>query len=170
MAKRDREEPAEDVVSDALRVLNSDLPEEPAAVLDGDLVDDVAGERDIPEDLTFTTKRKTAEDDTDSDVLDIKLDEAVLYARKPSKGAWSLVLGAVSRSANQADKTQAMLEFVFCSFDQPSQILLKSRMLDPEDEFDIDDLSRIVSRLIEKWAPAQSRADRRAALRSSGRQ
>lgn len=170
MAKRDREEPAEDVVSDALRVLKSDLPEETAEVFDGDLVDDVdAGERDIPDDLTFTTKRKTDEDDAEGDVLEIKLDDAVLYARKPSKGAWSLVLGAVSRSANQADKTQAMLEFVFCSFDQPGQILLKSRMLDPEDEFDIDDLSRIVTRLIEKWAPAQSRADRRAALRSNGR-
>lgn len=174
MAKRNRDtdEPAEDLVADALAVLGTDLPdvaEDPAEdALDGDLLDTEdydATEREIPADLTFTTKKKTP-DAGAGEILEMKLDDQVIYARKPSKGAWSLVLGAVSRSANQADKTQALLEFTFAALDQPSQILVKSRMFDAHDDFDIDDLSAIVSKMIEKWAPAQSRAERRHALGS----
>ncbi len=173
MAKKPHDdEPAEELVVDALAVLRTDLPDEDAEPLDGDVLerdDTPETVADIPSELKFTTKRKDADADRDSDVLEIDLDGDVLYARKPSKGAWSMVLGAVSRSANQADKTQAILEFVFASFDQPGQILIKNRMFDAHDDFDIDDLSEIVSRLIAKWAPAQSRADRRQALRVAGR-
>lgn len=172
MARKDaRNEPADEVVAGALDVLgNKELPDEiDDDVVDGQLLDAEDDGAPVPDDLTFTTREKDDTAPDAGDVLEIKLDGVSLWARKPSKGAWSLILGSVSRAANQADKTQAILEFVFASFDQSGQILLKNRMFDPEDKFDIDDLSDIVSKLIGKWAPQQSRRERRAALMSERR-
>lgn len=156
----------DDVVTSALEVLGGDdLPEVHDAETDTPLVDG-DGDR-IPDNLIFTTADDDDDDDEldDDDVREVKLDGISLWATKPSKGAWSMVLGAVSQAATQADKTQAVLSFVYASFDPPSQILIKERMMNPRDKFDIGLLSKIVSQLIEYWAPQQSRAQRRASLR-----
>lgn len=165
MSTPDPDEPGTAVVEDALQVLRTDLPELPVTPADPSPEQDVE-EVPIPDELTFTTETKEPDAASASDVLELKLDEDVLYARKPSKGAWSLIIGAVSRSANEADKTQALLEFVYASFDQASLVLLKNRMFDPADSFDVDDLARMVDALIRKWAGPSSRKERRKAMRA----
>lgn len=165
MSTPDPDEPSTAVVDDALQVLRTDLPEPSVAPADAPPEQDVE-EVPIPDELTFTTEAKTPDSVSSSDVLELRLDEDVLYARKPSKGAWSLIIGAVSRSANEADKTQALLEFVYASFDQASLVLIKNRMFDPNDSFDVDDLARMVDALVRKWAPSSSRAERRKAMRA----
>jgi hypothetical protein len=45
---------------------------------------------------------------------------------------------------------------------------VQTRLLAPEDEFDVDVLAQVVNTLIGKWAPKQSRAQRRAQARKRG--
>lgn len=168
MAKRNRDETPDDVINGALDVLSKDLPEhaEDDDALDGDLVDDDQPEtkRKVPADLVFTTSDDDDEDQPEVEVEEIKLDGVTLYAAKPSGGAWTLILSTVSRSANQADKAYALLSFVMAAFDEPSQMWIQNRLYDSSDKFDVDKLADIVNALIMKWAPEQTRQQRRDAL------
>lgn len=184
MAKKDRETQAEqDLANSALESLRADLPEDKNAgpvddydddpglegeLLDDDQADDAddAGE-EIPDELVFTTSDKPDDDADDRDrFLKMRLDDDVLYAQRPSKGAWTLLLGSVSRSADQSDRTQAMLDVVFSVFDEQSQYIIKQRLLNPGDRFDADDLAKIMETLIRKWAPNPSAAERMRAMRN----
>ena len=173
MPKRDRDQTPDDVVNGALDVLSKDLPDTADPdddALDGDLVDDdqPGTGRAVPQELVFTT---SSSDDGDEDqpeveveVEELKLDGVTLYAAKPTGGAWTLVLSTVSRAATQADKAHALLNFVFSAFDEASQMWIQNRLYDPSDKFDVDTLADIVNALIERWAPEQTRQQRRDAL------
>lgn len=184
MPKKDRETQAEqDLANSALAKLAADLPEskdEPAdddvdpyddgePGLDGEFVDEDQDDDgdDIPDELVFTTSDKEDDDEDDRDrFLKMRLDEDILFAQRPSKGAWTLLLGSVSRSADQSDRTQAILDVVFSVFDEQSQYIIKSRLLNPSDKFDADDLATIMETLIRKWAPNPSAAERMMAMRN----
>ena len=87
-----------------------------------------------------------------------------ITAHKPSSGAWTLILSGMSSGATPANRTEAILEFIVRTVDVPSWMLLKSRMMDDEDPFDVENLAEIVGTLIRKWAPS-NREQRRAAAK-----
>lgn len=149
---------ADDVVDGVLEVLSAALPEEPATDADDSPIDP---------DLIFTTKPKpAADDDKVDDILEFEVDGVVMMARKPAKGAWTLIMSGLSKSASDADRTHGVLQFINSSLDGPSAMILQSRMLDRDDDFDLDQLADIVSKLVVKWSPRQSRMQRRAAMRN----
>lgn len=162
MSTPSHDEPTPEAINAAMEILRKDLPatrEEPA-----DEVDAETEEVPIPEELTFSTAGRTPDPDADGDVLELVLDGTTLYAKKPKGGAWTMLIGAMSNSATDADRTQAMLQFVNSAFDRPSQLLLTNRLLDSEDPLEIDVITTIIEALLKKWSPEQSRAERRKAL------
>lgn len=155
--------------------------EKVTAVLTGDLVEesdetDLRDEMEsaIPDDLVFTTPERTeeerqkADDETDDSVIELTIDGQMIVAFKPSKGAWTVIMAALSNAATVSDRTNAILQFVYASLDPASQMYVQSRLLATGDDFDIDVLANIVNALIKKWAPKQSRAQRRASARKRG--
>ena len=150
------------------------------AVLEGDLLEDSdddlrdENESQIPDDLVFHTTEKTDEERekadaaADASVLELVVDDQVLIAHKPSKGAWTVIMAALSNAATSADRTNAILQFVYASLDPASHMYVQTRLLAKDDDFDVDVLANIVNALIKKWAPAQSRAQRRASARKRG--
>ena len=174
MAKKDTGGTGDEIVEAALAKLKRPLTDtEPEAPLDGELLDaeDDRDIGDIPADLVFRTKPKDADDeaDDDRDFLEIDLDGEILLAMRPSKGAWTILLAAVSRAATQDDRTHAIMNFVYSSFDAPANMLISKRLMSPTDNFDIDVIGDIVGKLITKWAPEYSRKERRAAARANAR-
>lgn len=150
------------------------------AVLAGDLIEDNEDalldedEQAIPDELVFVTPERTQDDrdksdrEADESYLEFTIDGQMLVAHKPSKGAWTVIMAALSNSATAADRTNAILQFVYASLDSASQMYVQTRILAPEDEFDVDVLAQVVNTLITKWAPKQSRAQRRAQARKRG--
>jgi hypothetical protein len=174
MAKKDTGGTGDEFVDAALSKLTGPLPADEQPV-DAELID-AEDDRDlaaIPDDLVFRTKPKSDAKDTDDDdeknFLEIDLDGEILLAMRPSKGAWTILLAAMSRAANQDDRTHAIMNMVYSSFDAPSQMLISNRLMAPGDDFDIDVIADIVGTLIRKWAPAYSRKERRAAARANAR-
>lgn len=173
----------QDLVDAALAKLSRDLPETAPLELedepvDGEILDAEDGHHadtgeDIPDELVFKTKPKSKTSDAtggdEKDFLEIKLDGEILLAMRPSSGAFTLLLSAVSHASTQADRTQALMNFVYSSFDAPALMLINQRLMSPADDFDIDIIGDIVGKLIKKWAPAYTRQERRAAARRNAR-
>jgi hypothetical protein len=101
--------------------------------------------------------------------VEFQVDGTILVAYRPDSGAWTLILAALSKAANISDRTNAIMNFVYASLDEASQQYVTSRLMDRDDRFDIEVLAKVMNGLIKKWAPAQSRAQRRSAARSRGR-
>lgn len=138
--------------------------ETPDDVLDESTVVD-AEDRPIPDELQFSTEDLPELPDrteAESDVL--MVDGVELVAFKPAPAAWSLLIGAMSKSATSADKSYAVMDLVRNSFDEASYMYIQTRLMDPADKFDQALLEKIILTLIERWAPS-NRADRRKAAR-----
>lgn len=136
----------------------------PDDVLDEPAIVD-AQDRPIPEELQFSTEDLPELPDrteVESDVL--MVDGVELVAFKPAPAAWSLLIGAMSKSATSADKSYAVMDLVRNSFDEASYMYIQTRLMDPADKFDQALLEKIILTLIERWAPS-NRADRRKAAR-----
>lgn len=153
-------EPTEAEVAAALDVLDKTDAEldEPT------LVDDE--ENPIPESLQFSTAGKEPKEPTDDEMKVISIDGHELFAFKPERAAWGLLLGALSNSANSADRSYAVMELVNSSFDEPSLLYIHSRLRARGDAFDQELLEKIVLALIEEWAPKMNRAARREQARA----
>jgi hypothetical protein len=159
---------AEEDFDKASAVLEGKIADSEVAVLDDD-------ELPIPEELIFNTPEPTEEElaakekeDPDA-VVEFQVDGTILVAYRPDSGAWTLILAALSKAANISDRTNAIMNFVYASLDEASQQYVTSRLMDRDDRFDIEVLAKVMNGLIKKWAPAQSRAQRRSAARSRGR-
>ena len=118
-------------------------------------------ENPIPEELQFTTKGRTApaRDKSDSEVLSV--DGTELIAFRPEPAAWNLLIGAMSKSSNAADKSHAVWRLITHVFDDASLMYIEDRLLAPGDDFDQAILEKIVLALIDRWTPQLNRAQRR---------
>ena len=127
---RDLEEKALEVLALKPDDPDSTEPLNPNAVLDVDGVE-------VPEDLQFSTSEKDTPERKPEDTLQFSVDGVPITAHKPSSGAWTLILSGMSSGATPANRTEAILEFIVRTVDVPSWMLLKSRMMDHEDPFDV---------------------------------
>lgn len=142
-----------------------DVIETPDDVLDQPPVVD-SEDRAIPDDLQFSTDdlpERPDRTEVEGDVLTV--DGFELVAFKPEPAAWSLLIGAMSKSATSADKSYAVMDLVRNAFDEASYMYIQARLMDPADKFDQAFLEKIILALIERWAPPSNRADRRKAAR-----
>ncbi|MDH6279540.1 hypothetical protein [Prescottella agglutinans] len=152
--------PTQDEIDAAIEVI-----ETPDDVLDEPVIVD-AEDRPIPEELQFSTEdlpERPDKSEIESDILTV--DGFELVAFKPEPAAWSLLIGAMSKSASSADKSYAIWDIVRNSFDDASLMYIQARLMDPVDKFDQAFLEKIILTLIERWAPPSNRADRRKAAR-----
>jgi hypothetical protein len=155
-----KEAAVDEVTAKALAVLDGDLPEGP----------DDEDETAIPEALVFSTGDAFTDEELEDltpeeEVQEFEVDGMILVATKPEQGAFTLILGALSNAATIADRTNAILQFVQSSLDEPSRMYVMNRLLAKHDKFDVELLAKIVNQLLVKWAPKQSRAQRRASAR-----
>jgi hypothetical protein len=150
------------------------------AVAEADLVEDEVDAPEVEEDslppiptsLQFFTPKPTEEElaarareRPEADVVSFTIDGQELVATRPSDGAWTLILSAYSNAADLADRTQAIMQFVYASLDEMSRFYVSKRLMDNNDEFGVNVLADVVTALIEQWAPKQNRAARRAAAK-----
>ncbi|RDI32462.1 hypothetical protein DEU38_103195 [Rhodococcus sp. AG1013] len=152
--------PTQDEIDAAVEVI-----ETPDDVLDEPEIVD-SEDRPIPEELQFSTEdlpERPDRTELESDVLTV--DGFELIAFKPETAAWSLLIGAMSKSASSADKSYAIWDIVRNSFDDASLMYIQARLMDPADKFDQAFLEKIILALIERWAPPSNRAERRKSAR-----
>ncbi|WP_415395219.1 hypothetical protein ACMTN4_07565 [Rhodococcus globerulus] len=131
------------------------------------LVDDE--DNPIPEELQFTTKGRTTpvRDKSDAEVLSV--DDVELIAFRPEPAAWNLLIGAMSKSSNAADKAHAVWRLITHVFDDGSLMYIEDRLMAAGDDFDQAILEKIVLALIDRWTPQLNRAQRRKAAERSRR-
>lgn len=140
-----------------------DVIETPDEVLDEPPVVD-SEDRPIPAELQFSTADLPERSDkVESDILSV--DGFELVAFKPEPAAWSLLIGAMSKSASSADKAYAIWDIVRNSFDDSSLMYIQERLMDPADKFDQAFLENIILSLIDRWTPTANRAERRSRAR-----
>lgn len=152
--------PSADDVEKAAAVLEGNVLEDGETLDRGDLDDEGS---EIPEELKFTTGVKEKKEPSADDVMEFEIDGHPCYARKPSDGAWTLILAAFSNASTTADRTNAIMQFMYATLDEASHMYVQNRLLENSDDFDVDVLAKVAAALLKKWAPKPNRADRRAA-------
>lgn len=101
----------------------------------------------------FNTAVKEKQDKAEGvDGIKFKVDGRVMLARQPLPSQVAYLMGITSRQRSEQDQMGGMMNFVDSILgDDDSQHLL-NKLLDPEDDFDTDDMMAIVRFLLEEWS------------------
>lgn len=100
----------------------------------------------------------------------VKVDGELLHVRRP-KGAFFIALANRMASGSELEQAAAMDDVLGKVFDEESAKHLRARLDDEEDEFDVDDVGMILTRLRELWSrgrPTGSASGSRPPRRRSG--
>jgi hypothetical protein len=106
----------------------------------------------------FTTAAKAAVSDDDDAVVEFTVDGLEVKAYQPSSGQMAMVYQALSDYNSDQRKVAGIIDFFFGLLDENVQQVLGKRLLSREDPFDLDQVTEILSWLVEEWAgrPTQS--------------
>ena len=87
----------------------------------------------------------------DANTITFLLDDREITASKPKQARY-LLLASTSESDNQLDSIIEVMKFVDGSFAVDDRKHIASRLEDPEDDFDIDDVIAIFNYLTEAFS------------------
>lgn len=103
----------------------------------------------------FTTAAKAVveEDEGASKWIEFKVDGKVLRAvKKPSDGQVAFLMAATSSKKSGSDRVAGLLNFFDSALDDDSQVYISEKMLDPNDEFGIEEIQSILEYLMGEWS------------------
>lgn len=100
----------------------------------------------------FNTAVKQAElDETGVNHLDFVVDGEVCRAQRPKPSQIAFLMGVTSRYMNEREQMGGILNFLDSLLDDQSAHHLRNRLLDPSDDFGVDEMMEIIMFLAEEW-------------------
>jgi len=105
----------------------------------------------------FTTAAKEAVTD-DEQVVEFTVDGLEVRAHQPSSGQMAMVYQALSDYNTDQRKVAGIIDFFMGLLDEDVQQALGQRLLSREDPFDLDQVTNILTWLVEEWAGRPTRS------------
>lgn len=120
--------------------------------------------------LEFTTAVKEIGED-DNDVIEFDLDGVLVTAYRPSGGQMAMLMAMTTKHSTDSEAVAGLINLFVNILDEPSQGYIVNRLFDRLDNFDVDDVDRILRGLIEEWSarPTERPSDSASSPPSSGR-
>lgn len=101
----------------------------------------------------FTTQGKKVVSPLENPVaVTFSLDGEELTAYPPSAGQLAYLVASQADSRDVSEQMAAMIDFVDGILDENGRDMFRTRLLDRDDPFDIDDVERILEALMEEWS------------------
>ncbi|MBA9005916.1 hypothetical protein [Thermomonospora cellulosilytica] len=120
-----------------------------------DLQDDDLELPPVPEELVFTTsaKDRPAADEGDRE-LPFEIDGERYVAHRPADSSFALVMSAGARTMSAPNRMAAITRFLDSTLSPESRDRLLDRLEDPDDPFELEDLTRVLVALVKRWSAA----------------
>lgn len=84
--------------------------------------------------------------------IEFTLDGETYIARMPKPAVFAYLTAASARGATTADQIKAVLDFIEAVLEPDSRARFRSRLLDPEDELELEDGIDLLRYLQEEWS------------------
>jgi hypothetical protein len=97
----------------------------------------------------FATAARAAT--TDEDAIEFKLDGEVYRSLQPTPGQTVMIMTAFGDRTSINERVAGTIDFFFGLLDQPSAVALQHRLLDRNDPFELEQITEILSYLMEEW-------------------
>jgi hypothetical protein len=103
-------------------------------------------------------------------LLSFELDGEPMEAHKPSEEQFALLMHAAGTYTSTKDAIAGFIDFVFNVMDTHYAQHLRSRLLDRNDDFGLDEIEDMVSWMVEEWTgrPMKRRSGSTSSPRSTG--
>lgn len=99
----------------------------------------------------FVTKAKQRADGAD-DRFSFKVDDTEVTSLRPTEGQLALLMTAYSSDVrDESTRVAGMIDGSLALFDEPSQHYLQRRLLERDDDFELDDFMNLVQGIVEEW-------------------
>ena len=105
----------------------------------------------------FTTAAQEAVSDEDEQVIEFAVDGLTVKAHQPSSGQMAMVYQAMSDFNTEQRKVAGIVDFFFGLLDEDAQQVLGRRLLSRDDPFDLDQITSIITWLVEEWGGRPTR-------------
>jgi hypothetical protein len=122
-----------------------------------------------------------ARDEDDADIstpIEFKVGDDVLRAYRPEVGQVAIMYARMDDTvAADSERIAAMIDFFMGLLDKESRRLLTRRLMDRDDDFEMEDVNDILNWLMEEWSgrptrpsSASSRSRQNGGRKSTGKQ
>jgi hypothetical protein len=105
--------------------------------------------------LEFTTAPKPKPADGESPeqagLVPVTIDGQPYWARRPKDAVIAQLGPVMSRRTNALTKMQLTLDFLEDCLLEPGRTLLRDRLLNEDDDFDVDDAVQVLRKIAEFW-------------------
>lgn len=88
----------------------------------------------------------------DADPIDFELDGEPITAYPPTGGQLALVMASVGKHSQTVDRVAATIDFLDSILDEQGQTLIRERLMDRNDPFDLEQVENILDYLIKEWS------------------
>lgn len=92
-------------------------------------------------------KEKAGEDEQ----IDVPIDGVIYTAYKPTDGQFAFVMATTGKHASSQDQIAGQINFFLSLFEKEDADALAHRLLDRTDPFGMDEVSEIMSEMLEDW-------------------
>lgn len=105
----------------------------------------------------FTTALREVTEPAD-EPMEFSVDGQALVCYQPSDGQLAMLMASVGRHISKTQQVAGIINFFVEVMDEPSHIYLTERLLDRTDPFGLEEVTEIMSWMIEEWTgrPTQS--------------
>ena len=107
--------------------------------------------------FSSTGKRSTDAFD-DAEPIEFTVDDSTWTAKVPTSGALALLYSAQAANRDTADAIAAMIDFLAGLLNDEDRGEYRERLFDPDDDFDFEVVTEIVTGLIEEWSDRPTRS------------
>lgn len=96
----------------------------------------------------FNVSTKTVEERAK---VEFKVDKFPVTAKEPAPGQLAYLMASTGRGASGSDAVAGVINFMISVVDKEAASHLQSRLLDPDDNFEVEDIENILEWLVEEW-------------------
>jgi hypothetical protein len=100
----------------------------------------------------FATAAKAETQQARSEVLEFKVDDDVLHAHRPTPAQLAVMMTSLTDYANNIDRVASTIDFFLGLLDRDDAALVTRRLMDRDDNFELEQVTDIVSWLMSEWA------------------
>jgi hypothetical protein len=103
--------------------------------------------------FTTTPKERPEEGQTPEEAgfIPVKIDGVEYWARRPKDAVVAQLGPVMSRRTNNLVKMQLVLDFLEDCMVEPGRTLLRDRLLNEDDHFDVEDAVKVLRGIAEYW-------------------
>lgn len=111
--------------------------------------------------FTTAVKKEASKQSGKRESIEFKQDGETLKAFRPDDNQFALLFAAVGLGSNGTDGVAGTINFLLSVLDSQSKAYVSRRLLDPEDDFGMEEVQQIMFGLIEEWSgrPFESSSD-----------